>query len=277
MMKRFGLAIVALAGLFASPALAQSTFPTAQGGRVAGVVTMVCNVNGANCAPAAAGAAGSGVDASGNQKVVGPEAINQTPTTAPVQIGFQSQIDGTIKRAPGNTEGLWVTGARADGVTKPNGAYPLDVGCNPQDTIAPTTAGFARTANCDRTGKLRVIPITNDGSASWSYAAGASGLVNTTTAITLKTAGGATIRNYICTLNLSHDTLGGATEAVLRDGAAGTVMWRGRLQTAAIEGGSDITFTPCLRATANNLVEFATLTAVTGGIYVNAQGYVDIN
>lgn len=107
----------------------------------------------------------------------------------------------------------------------------------------------------------------------WSYAAATGGIVNTVTAVTIKTAAGASVRNYVCSLNYGHDTLGAATELAIRDGAAGTVLWRGKLQTAAREGDSEVTFHPCLKGTANTLVEVVTLTAVTGGVFVNVQGY----
>jgi hypothetical protein len=110
----------------------------------------------------------------------------------------------------------------------------------------------------------------------WNYAAAASGIVNTTTAVTIKAAAGASIRNYVCSLQISHDTLGAVTEFAIRDGAAGTVLWRGKLQTTATDisgGAGSITFPVCLRGTANTLLEVVTLTAVTGGVYVNAQGY----
>lgn len=80
---------------------------------------------------------------------------------------------------------------------------------------------------------------------------------------------------YVCTLNIGHDTLGAASEFVIRDGAAGPVMFLMKLQTAANEGASEIAFTPCLRGSANTLVEVATTTTATvsGGTYVNLSGY----
>ena len=111
----------------------------------------------------------------------------------------------------------------------------------------------------------------------WAFAGATGGIVNTTTAVTLKAAAGASVRNYICTLNVGHDALGAATELAVRDGAAGTVIFRMKLQTAANEGASEITFAPCLKGTANTLMEVVTLTAtVTGGVFVNASGYTGI-
>lgn len=109
--------------------------------------------------------------------------------------------------------------------------------------------------------------------AEWSYAAAASGIVNTTTAVTIKAAAGAGIRNYLKSLQVSHDALGGAAELVVRDGAAGTVIYRTKLQTTAKED-TLIIFDDPLKSTANTLLEIAVLTAVTGGVYVNAQGYI---
>jgi len=108
--------------------------------------------------------------------------------------------------------------------------------------------------------------------AFWSYAAATLGIVNTTTAVTIKTAAGASIRNYIQSITIDWDTLGAATEFVIRDGAGGTVLYRTKLPTAA--GQKMIKFGTPLRGTANTLMEVATLTAsVTGGVWVNAQGW----
>lgn len=107
---------------------------------------------------------------------------------------------------------------------------------------------------------------------AWAYAAAASGIVNTTTAVTVKAASGAGVKNYIDGVTIATATLGGATEFVIRDGAAGTVLFRTLLNTTALPT-TTIAFSPPLRGTANTLVEVATLTAVTGGVYVNVRGH----
>ena len=125
----------------------------------------------------------------------------------------------------------------------------------------------------DSAGNLKIVTPSDVGAASsWSYAAPASGIVNTATAVTIKTAAGAGIRNYLKSLTLAHDVLGAVTEIAIRDGAGGTVLWRGKLQTPATEGQS-FRFDPPLRGTANTLLEVLTLTAVTGGVFVNATGF----
>lgn len=119
------------------------------------------------------------------------------------------------------------------------------------------------------------VQVDEQPTTLWTYASPAGGIVNTTTAVTVKSAAGAGLRNYICGIQLSHGTLSATTEFAVRDGAAGTVLWRGALQTTAtdIANTSGIAFRPCLRGTANTLVEVVTLTAVTGGVIVNLQGY----
>jgi hypothetical protein len=118
--------------------------------------------------------------------------------------------------------------------------------------------------------------------AVWNYAAAASGIVNTTTAVTIKAAASRTdpfsvtkgLRNYITGISFCSDALGAATELAIRDGAGGTVLWRTKLGTAATPQTS-IVFPSPLRGSENTLLEVVTLTAsVTGGVFFNATGYV---
>ena len=118
---------------------------------------------------------------------------------------------------------------------------------------------------------VKPIAITRHPDA-WSYTSSASGIVNTTTAVPIKAAAGAGIRNYITDIQIDHDTLGAGTEVAIRDGAGGTVLWRGKLKTTALPIVS-VTFQTPLAGSPNTLLEVVTLTAVTGGVFVNAQGY----
>jgi hypothetical protein len=107
----------------------------------------------------------------------------------------------------------------------------------------------------------------------WQYAAVASGIVNTTTAVTIKAAGAASIRNYITGITIMAEALGAATELVIRDGAAGTVIFRTKIPATGLVT-TNIQFPTPLKGTAATLLEVATLTAsVTGAVYFNAQGY----
>ena len=113
-------------------------------------------------------------------------------------------------------------------------------------------------------------PISN-----WSYAAAASGIVNTTTAVTIKAAAGTNLRNCITSIQISSEALGTATEVAIRDGAAGTVLWRMKIGTAGILAGRDFVLGTPIVGSANTLLEVVTLTAsTTGAVYVNLQGFV---
>lgn len=120
-----------------------------------------------------------------------------------------------------------------------------------------------------------VIAVPGVPASPWSYAAAASGIVNTTTAVTIKTAAGAGLRNYISSIDIVAEALGTATEVAIRDGAGGTVIWRMKIGTGGLTGGRQIQFLTPLRSTANTLLEVVTLTAsTTGAVYFNAQGFV---
>jgi hypothetical protein len=107
----------------------------------------------------------------------------------------------------------------------------------------------------------------------WNFASATGGIVNTTTAVTLKAAAADnTTRNYITDLQVQSATLGGATELAIRDGAGGAVLWRTQLQTTALPLVA-FNFQSPLQGSPGNLLEVVTLSAVTGGVWVNAQGY----
>lgn len=108
---------------------------------------------------------------------------------------------------------------------------------------------------------------------AWSYAAASGGISNTTTAVTIKAAAASGIRNYLTKLVVATETLGTATELAIRDGAAGTVLFRTKLHTTALPT-TTFHFEPPLRGTAATLMEVVTLTATsTGGVFVNATGF----
>lgn len=109
--------------------------------------------------------------------------------------------------------------------------------------------------------------------SGWSYAAAASGIVNTTTAVTIKTAVSG-YRNFINSIQVMAEALGTATELAIRDGAGGTVLWRTKIPTGGLPT-TNIEFEEPLVGTAGTLLEVVTLTAsTTGAVYFNAQGYV---
>ncbi|RJT42006.1 hypothetical protein D3227_04830 [Mesorhizobium waimense] len=142
------------------------------------------------------------------------------------------------------------------------GVVPVDGSGNPASNLGANDANGA-------------VVQSGLSSTFWNYAAATGGIVNTAVAVTIKAAAGAGIRNYLKTLTVAHDALGAATELAIRDGAAGTVLWRGKLQTGAVDAAaaSVIQFDPPLKGTANTLLEAVTLTAVTGGVFINATGF----
>jgi hypothetical protein len=125
-------------------------------------------------------------------------------------------------------------------------------------------------------GTLLGVPITKPYSipeAEWSYGAAAGGILNTTTAVTIRAAGAAGIRNYITGIQVMSETLTTATELAIRDGAGGTVLWRTKIPTTGLPS-TQFEFPNPIKGTAATLLEVVTLTASgAGAVYFNAQGY----
>lgn len=166
---------------------------------------------------------------------------------------------------------LTVSGVNGEDVAA-SGAPILTAGVV-RSAIAPSTlvAGDVARLSMTTSAGLVSIPYAIP-ELTWVYAAAASGIVNTTTAVTVKAAAGAGIRNYIKNMQIMAEALGTATEFVVRDGAAGTVLFRTKITTAG--ANINLNFDIPLRGTANTLLEVATLTAsTTGAVYVNMQGY----
>lgn len=183
-------------------------------------------------------------------------------------VSAQSQETTVPVSSPGTLTvgGVAIQSAAASG-------NPVQVG-GVVNTAVDTTlvqgdmSNFFVTSNGAMTQKPYAAPEVD-----WTYAAAAGGISNTTTAVTVKVAGAAGVRNYITGLQLSASALGAATEFAIRDGAAGTVLWRCVIPTAGISE-MDITFPTPLRGTAATLLEIVTLTAsITGSVYCNLQGY----
>lgn len=213
--------------------------------------------------------------------------------TGPVKIG------GVV--IPGSVLPTFTGGQRANAQTDTKGRIFVSIaGPQSADFDAYTNSGMVGLNGLDGgatgTFALKVYPAVFNGTdwdrqrgdttglaimpygltaRRWSYAAAASGIVNTTTAVTVKTAAGAGLRNCIAAVQINTDTLGAATEAAFRDGAAGTVLWRIKLGTAA-QPGVSYTLPAAVCGTANTLLEFVTLTAsITGAVYVNVQGPIE--
>jgi hypothetical protein len=117
-------------------------------------------------------------------------------------------------------------------------------------------------------GKTIVQPYATP-SLTWGYAAASGGITNTT-GVTAKAAAGAGVRNYITMAQVINGHASVDTDVQIRDGAAGTVLWRGFAKSGG--GGISAKFDPPLRGSANTLVEIACGTTGTA-TYVNLQGF----
>lgn len=151
---------------------------------------------------------------------------------------------------------------------------PLIVGGVVRTAASPTTliAGDAARATMTSSAAAVTFPYAVP-ELSWSYAAATGGILNTAVAVTIKAAGAAGIRNYITNIQVFAESLTTATELAIRDGAAGTVLWRIKIPTTGLTT-SQFDFTVPLRGTAATLLEVVTLTASgAGAVYFNAQGF----
>jgi len=268
-LARFGLALAALLSLLTLPANAQvvsGSVRTAAPTYVNGESRPISLDTSGHLRVVTDGPAASGATAAGDPIPVGCDFNTTRPTvTTGQRITLQCTNRGAAFVAIGDTGGTTV-----------------GVEGNTVDTVVGGTVGLVtKTLNYvfDGTQFVRqrgdiVGTVTQPGLSAthWTYAAAASGISNTTTAVTIKTAAGAGIRNCITSVQISNGTLGAATEVAIRDGAAGTVVWRGFVGTAV--SSSAMEFTAPICGTANTLLEVVTLTAtVTGGVYVNVQGF----
>ena len=124
----------------------------------------------------------------------------------------------------------------------------------------------------DTTGPVAVMP--GSPTLRWSYAAASGGISNTNTAVTIIAAAGGGVRNYLTALQINTEAFTTAAEFAIRDGAAGTVLWRVKVPTTGFLTGFNVNFNVPLRSTANTLLEVLTITASGGGaLFFNAQGY----
>lgn len=216
-----------------------------------------------------------------SQQVQGSSAANAAATGNPVQVG------GIYESTPATYDNLDAVPTHMDsrGSTKvilasPDSTNTVNVAASSADNVAASAQGLATRslgyvfngtgfdrARGNTVGAIVIPP------AGWGYAAAAGGITNTTTAVTIKAAAGAGIRNYISSIQISADALGAATELAIRDGAGGPVLWRTKLQTSALDPTTFVFPIP-IGGTAATLLEVVTLTAsVTGSVYVDVQGF----
>lgn len=170
---------------------------------------------------------------------------------------------------PTNTNPFSVQGAGAHGASI--SGNPVRAGLRGiSSDITAVTGGQTTDWVATVDGKAVNMPYAIQGSR-WKYVAAANGLV-TTSGVTAKAAGGAGIRNCVVSGQVINENGTTSTEVELRDGASGTVMWRGWAQAGG--GGAAFQFPVPVCGTANTLVEVAENTATaTNGVIFNLQGY----
>lgn len=117
-------------------------------------------------------------------------------------------------------------------------------------------------------GKLVNMPHCPPGER-WSYAAASGGITNAT-ALTIKAAAGAGIKNCIHSLQLENTDQQDSTEFSIRDGSGGAVLWRWKLLTGG-HGTNPPPFQVPICGSANTLLEV--IAGTTGTVtFFNAQG-----
>jgi hypothetical protein len=182
---------------------------------------------------------------------------------------------GTLSKAPAVQQGLIIIGGGFSPEGGGAGTNPVAIGLEGRTSSKTSVTNATLVRSISTLDGRQVIRLNSIPENEWVYAAASGGITNTTTAATLVAAQAAGVRNYLTSLQLSSDALGAATEIAIRDGAGGTVLWRGKIGTAGIAGVITIQFSDPLKSTAATLLEVVTLSAsVTGSVYVNAQGYI---
>jgi hypothetical protein len=179
----------------------------------------------------------------------------------------------TLPALPAGTNNI----GDVDVLTLPGAAHDAAISGNPVRiagramTADYTSVASGDTADllCTLNGKQVIQPYAIPEN-TWSYAAASGGIVNTT-GVTAKAAAAAGIRNYITHVDVVNGHATVSTDVQIRDGAAGTVLWRGFAQAAG--GGVSATFDPPLKGTAATLVEVACGTTGTA-TYFNLTGYI---
>ena len=266
--------IFALCVLLSSPAVAQSTkildpstgLPVFSAANPASVTVV-----GGSGTTQVVGNVASGAADSGNPVKIGGVANNAAPTavTANQRVNAWYDLSGAtvtaasttiIAPADGASSGIYVTRAFDGNVIRSLGR----------------TEVFNNTSWDLQRGDVNGIVVQAGlSSTAWTYASGTTGILNNTTvAVTVKAAAGASVRNFIDSCQISTTAFTTSVPLALRDGAGGTVIWSLIVPTVGFTQPFMLVFQTPLRSTANTLLEIVTTTAnTTGTAMVNCQGH----
>jgi hypothetical protein len=218
--------------------------------------------------------------------VAGDVAHDAVDSGNPVKVGGVAHASPAIV-AQGDRANLWLSlqGATViSGTNQGSGADAASGNLLQAATVDTNQSGRLATHNFVFNGSTfdRQRGDTNGlvvqrglSSTYWSYANGATGILsNTTTAVTIKAAAGASVRNYIDSCQINTTAFGTSVPIAIRDGAGGTVIFALSVPTAGFLQPINLNFDTPLRSTANTLLEVVTTTAnTTGTAWVNCQGH----
>ncbi|NBW44245.1 MAG: hypothetical protein EBR45_01555 [Betaproteobacteria bacterium] len=263
-------------GLLTTSAVAQTvpsyTYPAAG---TPPVVPLQCDDSYANCLP---------ITTTNPTRLAGTIASGAADSGNPIKIGGRYNV----------TLPTFTDGQRGDVQLEPRGGVFVALkGVNASSGLSSTTAA-------DGSSALTSLPMVTYGlafngttydrmrgdanglvvqpglsSTFWSYTSGTSPILsNTTTAVTIKAAAGASVRNYIDSCQITTTAFTTSVPLALRDGAGGTVIWALTVPTTGFLQPVIVTFSPPLRGTANTLWEIVTTTANTvGTVTANCSGH----
>lgn len=286
--RRFGFAMLVAALAVPGAALAGIAYPTNVAGTFAdAAVNLQCDASGLNCQP---------VTATNPVPVTAPNALPATATGNvasgstdsgnPVKVGGVGSNNPPTAVTAGQRTNLW-TGLNGNTIVGGIATTGTDTGTNTEVWIPDSLNGTARTLAVspyfwDGTNKARLRGDTNGlvvqpglSATFWSYTSGVTPILsNTTTAVTIKAAAGASVRNYIDSCQLTTTAFGASVPLALRDGAGGTVKFALTVPTGGFLQPVIVNFSPPLQGTANTLWEVATPTPNTSGtVTINCAGH----
>ena len=106
--------------------------------------------------------------------------------------------------------------------------------------------------------------------STWAFAPASGGIVNTSDNAAAA-APGASIRNFVTSMQCVNQHATVSTEVVIKSNA--TVIWRGYFQAVSVGGTVCMNFDPPLKGGVNEAINVACIT--TGAaVYPNIQGFV---
>lgn len=185
-----------------------------------------------------------------------------------MQTPFATSVTSVAQNAGSN---LSVNAIGSSAHSSASTGNPVRIGGRVNTNLDTTLVqGDACDIFCTSAGQT-VVKAYGTAENDWQYAAAAGGITNSTADVAIKTAGAASVRNYITSISIMSEALATATELVIKEGA--TVIFRTKIPLAG-QPLTHIQFPTPLKGAAATQLNVALLTAsATGAVYFNAQGY----